>query len=70
MKCNRVYYTAVELCAHILYLYQLTQTVLRDHNLGVLNSFAYGQHIIMPHRCIDSGCSNTRNDGESLHKMA
>ncbi len=25
-------------------------------------------HIIMPHRCIADGCSNTRKDGVSLYK--
>ena len=48
IKCNRVYYTAVELCALILcvFLYQLTQTVLRDRNPGVLNTLLLKGNIL------------------------
>ena len=72
LKCNRVYYTAVELCAHILCIFiPAHATVLRDRNPGVLNSalsLNNNLSVIIPDRCIAGGCSNTHKDEVSLHK--
>ena len=49
-----------------VYLYQLTQQFYATETPAY--SFAQEQHIIIPHRCIAGGCSNTHKDEVSLHK--
>ena len=53
-----------------VYLYQLTQQSYTIETPACLTyySFAQEQHIIIPHRCIAGGCSNTHKDEVSLHK--
>ena len=54
-----------------VYLYHLTQTVLRDRNIGVPNALLLkGKifYIIILHRRIADGYSKTRKDDVSLHK--
>ena len=69
LKCYRVYYTAVELCAHILCVFiPAHATVLREQNPSVLNTTLSLKNNILPHRCIAGGCSNTHKDEVSLHK--
>ena len=55
IKWNRVYYTAVELCAHILRVFSIKYTssrkksyysLLRDRNPGVLNTLLLKGNIL------------------------